>query len=74
MTAQIIKGWVVAFTLAAATAALNAQLPKGKEAPGPSEPTLAEVKSATERFTDVNVALKEGYIRDPFSTCARPPT
>ena len=69
MTAQIITGWVVAFTLAAATTALNAQLPKGKEAPGPSEPTLAEVKSATDRFRDVNVALKEGYIRDPFNLC-----
>lgn len=69
MTAQMIKGWVVAFTLATVTAALNAQLPKGKQAPGPGEPTLVEVKSATERFRDVNVALKEGYIRDPFNLC-----
>jgi hypothetical protein len=69
MTAQMIKGWVVVFTLAAVTAALNAELPKGKAAPGPGEPTLAEVKSATERFRDVSVALKEGYIRDPFELC-----
>lgn len=69
MTAQSIKGCVVAITLATVTAALNAQLPKGKEAPGAGEPTLVEVKSATERFRDVNVALKEGYIRDPFNLC-----
>jgi hypothetical protein len=37
--------------------------------PVPGEPTLAEVKQATARFTDVNVALKEGYIRDPFDLC-----
>jgi hypothetical protein len=37
--------------------------------PGPGEPTLAEVRSATERFRDVNVALADGYIRDPFNIC-----
>lgn len=37
--------------------------------PGPGEPTLAEVRSATERFRDVKVALAEGYIRDPFDLC-----
>jgi hypothetical protein len=30
---------------------------------------LAEVHQATERFSDVNVALAEGYIRDPFDLC-----
>jgi hypothetical protein len=38
-------------------------------APGPGEPTLAEVRGATERFRDVEVALAEGYIRDPFNMC-----
>ena len=37
--------------------------------PGPGEPTLAEVRHLTERFRDVNVALAEGYIRDPFNLC-----
>ena len=37
--------------------------------PGPGEPTLDEVRAATARFTDVNVALAEGYIRDPFDLC-----
>jgi hypothetical protein len=33
------------------------------------EPTLDEVRAATERFRDVDVALAEGYIRDPFDMC-----
>jgi len=37
--------------------------------PQRGEPTLAEVRQATERFRDVNVALAEGYIRDPFDLC-----
>jgi hypothetical protein len=37
--------------------------------PAPGEPTLAEVRAATERFRDVNVALAEGYIRDPGNLC-----
>ena len=37
--------------------------------PAPGEPTLAEVRAATERFRDVKVALAEGYIRDPANMC-----
>ena len=37
--------------------------------PGPGEPTLAEVRTATERFRNVNNALAEGYIRDPSDIC-----
>jgi hypothetical protein len=33
------------------------------------EPTLEEVRAATIRFRDVNVALAEGYIRDPMDLC-----
>jgi hypothetical protein len=38
-------------------------------APTTAEPTLEEVRRATERFRDVNVALAEGYVRDPMDTC-----
>lgn len=38
-------------------------------APRSGEPTLAEVRHATERFRDVTVALAEGYVRDPFDLC-----
>lgn len=37
--------------------------------PAPGEPTLEEVHRATERFRDVDVAIAEGYIRDPFDLC-----
>jgi hypothetical protein len=37
--------------------------------PGPGEPTLDEVRAATEKFKDVNVALAAGYIRDPADMC-----
>ncbi|HEV2148364.1 MAG TPA: hypothetical protein VGR37_13260 [Longimicrobiaceae bacterium] len=38
-------------------------------APAPGEPTLAEVRAATERFRDVKVALAEGYVQDPSGMC-----
>ena len=39
------------------------------ETPAAGEPTLAEIRSATERFQDVKVALAEGYVRDPANLC-----
>jgi hypothetical protein len=33
------------------------------------EPTLEEVRQASERFRDVEVALAEGYVPDPGNTC-----
>lgn len=38
-------------------------------APAPGEPTLDEVRAATARFQDVEVALAEGYMRDPTDMC-----
>ncbi len=38
-------------------------------APGPGEPTLDEVRAATARFQNVEVALAEGYVRDPTDMC-----
>ena len=35
----------------------------------PAQPDLATVRTATERFRDVNVALAEGYVRDPMNVC-----
>lgn len=37
------------------------------------EPTLAEVRAATDRFRDVKVALAEGYVRDPMNLCDTAP-
>ncbi|WP_339913458.1 hypothetical protein [uncultured Brevundimonas sp.] len=33
------------------------------------DPSLDAVRAATDRFRDVNVALAEGYIRDPMNSC-----
>jgi hypothetical protein len=63
---------MVAIALAGALAAsstVGAAGPTEPTRPGPGEPTLAEVRSATERFRDVKVALAEGYMRDPFNMC-----
>lgn len=35
----------------------------------PPEPDLDAVRAATERFRDVEVALAEGYLRDPMNLC-----
>ena len=43
--------------------------PAAADTPDPGEPSLAEVRTATEKFQDVKVALAEGYIRDPSDMC-----
>ena len=43
------------------------------DSPGAGEPTLAEVRAVTEKYQDVNVALKEGFIRDPSNMCETAP-
>lgn len=50
------------------SSAAAAGAPAGAAA-SPVEPTLDEVRRATERFRDVNVALAEGYVRDPMNVC-----
>ena len=58
-------------TIVAATAAVLSVTGESvaTDSPGPGEPTLAEVRAATEKYQDVNVALAEGYIRDPSDMC-----
>src|SRR3954466_14953584 len=60
---------IVAIALPGELAATSTGLAGAASGPGPGEATLAEVRSATERFRDVKVALAEGYIRDPFDLC-----
>ena len=67
MRFRLLTPTSVAFGVAAAFAAGMAAATPARHEPG--EPTLAEVRQATERFQDVNVALAEGYIRDPFNMC-----
>jgi hypothetical protein len=53
-----------AILAAAATLSLSAPAMSGE-----AEDTLAAMRTASERLKDVNVALAEGYIRDPANHC-----
>lgn len=66
---RLLTTTFAAFAMAGTLAAASGRLPEKATTPGPGEPTLAEVREATERFRDVKVALAEGYIRDPFDLC-----
>jgi hypothetical protein len=59
----------VAIGLAAASASALLLANPPQTAASAEEPTLDQVRAATERFQDANVALAEGYIRDPSDTC-----
>jgi hypothetical protein len=61
--------FAVPYAFAILLAAQAASAPAPAPAPAPGEPTLEQVKAAAERVRDVNVALAEGYIRDPSNTC-----
>ena len=37
--------------------------------PPTAEPTLAEVRAATEKYKDVKAAVADGYVRDPMDEC-----
>jgi hypothetical protein len=52
-------------------ASVTAQAPARQTSADPvgAEPSLEAVRRASERFRDVNVALAEGYIRDPMNVC-----
>jgi hypothetical protein len=60
----------IALGLAAASAsALVLAIPPSSGGSPAAEPTLSQVRAATERFRDVKVALAEGYVRDPMNIC-----
>jgi hypothetical protein len=48
---------------------IAAALATAAPAPSAGEPTLDEVRAATARFQNVEVALAEGYVRDPTDMC-----
>ena len=65
---RLLTPGFAAFSIAVTFAAGMAAAP-AHDRHGVAEPTLAEVRQATERFQDVRVALADGYIRDPFDMC-----
>ncbi|MGQ7793735.1 hypothetical protein ACUN0C_15110 [Faunimonas sp. B44] len=57
-------------TMAAVLALLSATGALAHELCDPlGEPTLDQVRAATEKYRDVNVALAEGFMRDPGDIC-----
>lgn len=65
-----------ALAIATATAALaslfiqdEAKRIDASSTPRPGEPSLADIRRATEKYRDIRVALAEGYIRDPANMC-----
>src|SRR6476619_6060120 len=66
---KLLNGMLAAFVFAGSLTAAGTASASERTTPGPGEPTLAEVRRATARLLDVNVALAEGYIRDPFNMC-----
>jgi hypothetical protein len=76
MSRNIIALAASALAIVTATAALPSPFTPGEAAridaassPKPGEPSLVEVRRATEKYRDVKVALAEGYIRDPANMC-----
>jgi len=66
---KLLNATFATFLFAGALTTAGTASASERTTPGPGEPTLAEVRLATDRFRDVNVALSEGYIRDPFNMC-----
>lgn len=62
-----MRGWIGAAGMAAVMA-ICAPVSPVSAAKG-EEPSLAEVRAATARFARVEVALAEGYVRDPGNMC-----
>jgi hypothetical protein len=63
--ATFIGATAIALAVAGSLAAQGIAAQK----PGPGEPTLQEVRELTEKYKDVGVALRDGYIRNPFDMC-----
>ena len=62
----VIAITVIGLGLATATEAVRTTRPVSSPS---REPSLKEVRAATERFRDVKVAVAEGYVRDPGNMC-----
>lgn len=57
------------YLLAAAAALSAASYATVPPATTAGDPSLDEARAATARFRDVNVAIREGYVRDPMNHC-----
>ena len=63
---KAVLATLIGLGIATSAAAVRATRPASAST---REPSLNEVRAATDRYRDVNVALAEGYIRDPGNIC-----
>jgi hypothetical protein len=63
------KDYAMRMMLAAALLAASTAAGVSGASAETGEPSLAEVRALTSKYQDVNVALAEGYIRDPMNIC-----
>ena len=61
--------WMKTICVAAALAIPGLASPPASAETKDLNAVVAEIRAASERFTDVSVALKEGYIPDPSGMC-----
>ena len=61
----------IALGLAAASASAQVLAVPPTAGSPPAEPSLEQVRKATERFRDVRQALAEGYVPDPMNICEK---
>jgi len=61
--------WMKTICVAAALAIPGLASPPASAETKDLDAVVAEIRAASERFTDVSVALKEGYIPDPSGMC-----
>ena len=61
--------WMKSICVAAALGSAGLVSPPVSGETKDLDAVVSEIRAASERFTDVNVALKEGYIRDPHGSC-----
>lgn len=61
--------WMKTVCVAAALGSVGLVSPPASAETKDLDAVVAEIRAASERFTDVNVALKEGYIPDPSGMC-----
>ena len=72
-----MKGVILVLAAAGVAASIPLLVPSASDAQESAavapaaDPDLAAVRAAAERFRDVEVALAEGYIRDPMDHCAQ---
>jgi hypothetical protein len=71
VVSEVALGLAAPVVAAVAKGAATAPALSDKHRPQPAadEPTLSAVRAATQRFSDVELALAEGYIRDPANMC-----